>query len=53
MSESVYVSIEKLNGGYLVDTANGRSIETSLNKAIAKVKATLNGEVEVVEPVSE
>ena len=43
--ESVYVGVRKVPGGFLLESQFGDSIETSLNKVIARVKEILSQEV--------
>lgn len=45
MENDIYVSIRKVPGGYILETGDGTSIQTSLNKAMAVVKDLLTPEV--------
>jgi hypothetical protein len=41
MNEETYVGIAKVNGGYIVETQEGRKIFTSPVKVLAEVKRQL------------
>lgn len=40
----IHVSIQKIEGGYIVDSAKGRKIFTSQSKAFAELKRLINEE---------
>lgn len=44
MSDEKWISVEKLDGGYLVQTDKGRHITTSLNKAFSTAKSYIGGD---------
>lgn len=46
--ENIFVSINKVPGGFIVGTSEGEFIETSLNKVISKIKDILTPSVELL-----
>lgn len=46
--QEVYLSVAKIEGGYIVDTQNGRQVITSLPKVVKLIKEILEPELKVV-----
>ena len=47
--ESISVTVERHEGGYVVHTQNGTTVMSSLQKAMSLVKATLSPETNKTE----